>query len=70
MERYNTRTDDREGRSENFDVILRRFFRDVQQSGILTEVKKRRFRTKDVSRSKKRLAAKRKAEVRKIKRGY
>jgi len=70
LERYNTRTDDREGRSENFDVILRRFFRDVQQSGILTEVKKRRFRTKDVSRSKKRLAAKRKAEVRKIKRGY
>lgn len=70
MERFNTRADDREGKSENFDVILRRFFRDVQQSGILTEVKKRRFRTKDVSRSKKRLAAKRKAEVRKIKRGY
>jgi ribosomal protein S21 len=70
LERFNTRADDREGKSENFDVILRRFFRDVQQSGILTEVKKRRFRTKDVSRSKKRLAAKRKAEVRKIKRGY
>ena len=70
MERYNTRADDRDGKSENFDVILRRFFRDVQQSGILTEVKKRRFRTKDVSRSKKRIAAKRKAEVRKIKRGY
>jgi ribosomal protein S21 len=70
LERYNTRADDRDGKSENFDVILRRFFRDVQQSGILTEVKKRRFRTKDVSRSKKRIAAKRKAEVRKIKRGY
>lgn len=60
----------REGRSENFDVMLRRFFRDVQQSGILTEIKKRRFRSKDVSRTKKRVSARRKAENRRIKRGY
>ena len=60
----------REGRSENFDVMLRRFFRDVQQSGILTEIKKRRFRSKDVSRTQKRVSARRKAENRRIKRGY
>ena len=57
-------------RGENFEVTLRRFFRDVQQSGILTEIKKRRFRDKDVSRTKRRVSARRKAEVRRIKRGY
>ena len=60
----------REGKTENFDVMLRRFFRDVQQSGILTEIKKRRFCSKDVSRTKKRVSARRKAENRRIKRGY
>ena len=57
-------------KSENFEVTLRRFFRDVQQSGILTEIKKRRYRAKDVSRTKRRVSARRKAEVRRIKRGY
>lgn len=57
-------------RSESFEVTLRRFFRDVQQSGILTEIKKRRFRDKEVSREKKRASARRKAEIRRIKRGY
>ncbi len=57
-------------RSENFEVTLRRFFRDVQQSGILTEIKKRRFRDKEISRTKRRVSARRKAEVRRIKRGY
>lgn len=70
QDRNYTRDDSREGRSENFEVTLRRFFRDVQQSGILTEVKKRRYRSKDVSRAKKRVSARRKAQVRKIKRGY
>ena len=74
MERNYARADYRDGerseRGENFDVMLRRFFREVQQSGILTEVKKRRFHTKDVSRSKKRVSARRKAEVRRVKRGY
>lgn len=60
----------REGKGENFDVILRRFFRDVQQSGVLTEIKKRRFYSKEVSRDKRRISARRKAQVRKIKRGY
>jgi ribosomal protein S21 len=57
-------------KQENFDVMLRRFFREVQQSGILTEIKKRRFLTKDISRGKRRYIARRKAEVRRIKRGY
>ena len=72
LERNNSRYDDRErsDKGENFDVMLRRFFRDVQQSGILTEIKKRRFRSKDVSREKKRSAARRKAAIKRIKRGY
>lgn len=57
-------------RGENFEVMLRRFFREVQQSGILTEIKKRRFLTKDVSRDKKRVSARRKAVIRRMKRGY
>ncbi len=70
QDRNYTRSDNREGKSENFDVILRRFFRDVQQSGILTEIKKRRFYSKEVSRDKRRVSARRKAIVRKMKRGY
>ena len=76
MNREHNRSDrgyrdrDRDGKSENFDVMLRRFFRDVQQSGILTEIKKRRFRDKEVSREKRRASARRKTAVRKIKRGY
>lgn len=57
-------------RTESFEVTLRRFFRDVQQSGILTEIKKRRFRDKEISREKRRVAARRKTEIRRIKRGY
>lgn len=60
----------RENRTENFEVTLRRFFRDVQQSGILTEIKKRRFRDKEISREKRRASARRKTEIRRIKRGY
>lgn len=75
MDRYtNYQRSDNRGRggerTENFDVMLRRFFREVQQSGILTEIKKRRFHSKDVSRDKRRLSARRKAAVRKMKRGY
>lgn len=58
----------REG--EPFEVMLRRFFRDVQQSGILTEIKRRRFRDRDISRKLLRQAARRKAARKKIKRGY
>lgn len=55
---------------ESFDVLLRRFFRDVQQSGILTEVKRRRFFEKDTSRRLKRSIAQRKADRKRTLRGY
>ncbi len=55
---------------EGFEVLLRRFFRDVQQSGVLTEIKKRRYFTKDVSRIKKRDTARRKAVRKRAKQGY
>ena len=60
----------RDDRGEPFEVMLRKFFRDVQQSGILTEIKKRRFHAQDLSREGIREAARRKAYRRKIKRGY
>lgn len=72
----NTRNDNssyrqREPReNEPFEVMLRRFFRDVQQSGILTEIKKRRFREKNLSRQILRESARRKTARKKIKRGY
>ncbi len=55
---------------ESFEVTLRRFFREVQQSGILTEAKKRRFFEKDISRKLKRNVAQRKAERKRVTRGY
>lgn len=66
MEGYR-RNDDR---VEPFEVMLRKFFRDVQQSGILTEIKKRRFRERELSREQIRESARRKAARKKIKRGY
>jgi len=57
-------------RGEPFEVMLRKFFREVQQSGILTEIKKRRFRSKELTREQIRESARRKATRRKIKRGY
>lgn len=57
-------------RREGFEVMLRRFFREVQQSGILSEVKRRRFHEKPFSRSKRRAIAIRKAARRRLKRGY
>ncbi len=57
-------------RKEGFESILRRFFRDVQQSGILSEAKKRRFFSKDISRKAKRVIAIRKAARKRVKRGY
>lgn len=57
-------------RTEPFEVMLRRFFRDIQQSGILTEIKKRRFRERVLSREQIRESARRKSARKKIKRGY
>ena len=55
---------------EGFEVLLRRFFREVQQSGLLTEAKRRRFWEKPLSRDKIRASALRKMERRKKKVGY
>ena len=55
---------------EPFEVLLRRFYRDVQQSGILSEIKKRRFYEKEPSRRKRREAARRRALRRRLRRGY
>lgn len=70
MDQHARYDNNRREKSESFEVMLRRFFRDVQQSGILTEIKKRKYHSKDISRDKRRVSAKRKAEVRRIKRGY
>ncbi|OGD67809.1 hypothetical protein A3F08_01440 [Candidatus Berkelbacteria bacterium RIFCSPHIGHO2_12_FULL_36_9] len=59
----------REG-GPGFEVLMRRFFREVQQSRILSEAKKRRHFSKDISRTEKRVIARRKAVVKRIKRGY
>lgn len=69
-QRYQNQREQGERSGEPFEVMLRRFFRDVQQSGILTEMKRRRFRERELSRERIREAARRKAERRKIKRGY
>lgn len=54
----------------SFPVAMRRFFREVQQSRILSEAKKRRYFSKDLSRKVKRVIARRKTLVRSLKRGY
>lgn len=54
----------------SFEVMSRRFFREIQQSRLLSEVKKRRFRSKDPSRRLLREAARRKTAIRTLKRGY
>lgn len=60
----------KEERTEGFEVLMRRFFKDVQQSGILSEAKKGRFHEKEPSRKKRREIARRKANRKKIRRGY
>ena len=55
---------------EKFEILLRRFNREIQQSGILTVAKERRFFEKDLTRSAKRKTAIRKNVIRKLKRGY
>lgn len=57
-------------KQHGFEVAMRRFFREVQQSRILSEAKKRRFFSKDITRSQKRVIARRKAFVKRLKRGY
>ena len=53
-----------------FEVILRRFNRQVQQNRLLSEIKKRRFKEKDLTRREKRQIARHKNYIKKLKRGY
>ena len=55
---------------EKFDVMLRRFNREVQQSGVLTVAKTKRFFEKEVNRGERRKSAVRKNVIRKERRGY
>ncbi len=55
---------------EGFEVLMRRFMREIQQTRLLAEAKKKRYREKDLSRTKKRGIAIRKAARRRVKRGY
>jgi ribosomal protein S21 len=69
--RYSRRDGEDGGRAPmSVEVMLRRFFRDVQQSEIMTEIKKRRFFEKKASRNKRRAVAQVRAVRRKTKRGY
>jgi len=55
---------------ERFDSLLRRFNREVQQSGILTIVKKSRFFENEPNRRLRRIGAIRKNAIRRLRRGY
>lgn len=55
---------------QSFHLAMRRFFREVQMSRILSEAKKRRYFSKDKNRTEKRAIARRKAHIKKLKRGY
>jgi ribosomal protein S21 len=55
---------------EKFDVMLRRFNREVQQSGVLTIAKTKRYFETEINRSQRRKSAIRKNIIRKMKRGY
>lgn len=59
--------DDRDGAP--VEVVLRRFFRDVQQSDIMTEIKRRKYYEKSPTRSARRRAAQGKMS-RRAKRGF
>lgn len=62
-------TSERE-RTPSADVVLRRFFREVQQSELMTEIKRRRYFEKQPSRNQRRASAVAKAARRKVRRGY
>jgi len=61
--------DQRKKRAET-SIMLRKFYRDVQQNRILSEAKKRITRTKDISRTERRAGAIRKARIKRLVRGY
>ena len=47
--------------TESSEALLRRFNRMVQQSGLLTQAKEKKYRKKEISRVKRRMSAIRKA---------
>lgn len=55
---------------ERSDVLIRRFNREVQQSGILTVAKTKRFFEKDINRGERRKSAIRRSQINKLKRGW
>ncbi|MEI6144320.1 MAG: 30S ribosomal protein S21 [Candidatus Berkelbacteria bacterium] len=55
---------------ERFESLLRRFNREIQQSGILTIAKKDRYFEKEPNRTMRRETATRKTVRRRIKQGY
>jgi ribosomal protein S21 len=67
-ENYSRNTGTREGAPT--EVVLRRFFREVQQSDIMTEIKDRHEFKKGPNRNARRRAAQGKSIRRKVKRGY
>lgn len=61
---------DRTRRPQSFEVTLRRFFRETQQSRILSITKQKRYKAKKISRRLRRHSAVRKAAIQRIKRGW
>lgn len=55
---------------ERPEVLVRRFNREVQQSGILTVAKKNRYFEKDLNRNMRREGAIRRSSIATLKRGY
>jgi len=63
-------TQSREIKPVSSEVVLRRFFRDIQQSQLMTEIKQRRYFEKSPSRNQRRVNAQSRAIRRREKRGY
>ena len=55
---------------ERVDVMVRRFNREVQLSGVLTVAKERRFFEREINRGERRKSAIRRQEINKLKRGW
>lgn len=55
---------------ERLEVLVRRFNREVQQSGVMTVAKKNRYFEKEQNRNLRRVSAIRKAKINTFKRGY
>ncbi|MFA7254368.1 MAG: hypothetical protein WC107_07535 [Patescibacteria group bacterium] len=55
---------------ERLDVLVRRFNREVQQSGVLTVAKTNRYFAKDANRDERRKSAIRRSAINKLKRGW